>query len=626
MYFIFIAWSYDPGSTGEIRLHLATGGNDKAGADAGEDDRDLGRATAAIRIPRPRNETIHPSGLVKFYLQMLPIFQGKNREVLKLRIGVSENAYEAEPEAVNMTPSLEPAEKPPLPRNRRSVTILFGAVVALASFAYFSRYCSDALFSDDAADYVRAAKIGFFASYFETRSVGLWGSIRIMKQYPQARLHLWDFLEQQDDPAPSRHWHVAPGFYGDAIASQLGAASRTHRLIMAAAGAITVGTIFVGLRFASVDFLLAFATAALATLSPAVVSTSSTVSPHAPFLAALIASGFAFAQYLDKGGRARGIATGVTLGAAIATCELSITICVAFGLILVWRARRSGIRSTINLLPTPVVALLITLLLLWPGGVLRGGYVLSYGMWCLSVLLRRSKNWGSWGEASTRDILMSGAQGSPVVLLLFVVIAIGVFLVHLSRKSNLHIQVFSWLVLGFFIQGILNRFHNPTYASHFVVLTWVLLALLCQQWVMLATGKARFPVFVAVCSMYLLLAIPTSGWPAASARAIEDEQRHSARAQKVIALANKMIPRGATILGNYDHEIWHLYLPQNVIQHSTSASNLQPRPWLRMPEEYWIIADPVWLSSDWRGRLPDLSPSDSAGGFVLGYFGPPRNR
>ena len=63
---------------------------------------------------------------------------------------------------------------------RLSITMLFGAMVALASFANFSRYCSDVLFSSDAADYVRGAKIGFAASYFETRSVGLWGSITII--------------------------------------------------------------------------------------------------------------------------------------------------------------------------------------------------------------------------------------------------------------------------------------------------------------------------------------------------------------------------------------------------------------------------------------------------------------
>jgi hypothetical protein len=208
---------------------------------------------------------------------------------------------------------------------------------------------------------------------------------------------------------------------------------------------------------------------------------------------------------------------------------------------------------------------------------------------------------------------------------LFVVIAIGVLVLQLTRKSNLHIQVFSWLVLGFFIQGILNRFHNPTYASHFVVVTWVLLALLCQQWLMLAKGRARSPVFAAACGMYMLLAIPASRWPLASARATEEERTHATHTQEVMALASKIIPRGATILANSDYDILGLYLPQNVVQHSTSPATLQPRPWVKMPEDYWIIADPLWLSSDWRGRLPASSPSNSAGGFVLAHIGVPGN-
>lgn len=508
-------------------------------------------------------------------------------------------------------------------RNRLSITILFSALIGLASFAYFSRYCSDVLFSNDAADYVRGAKIGFTASYFETRSVGLWGSITIMRQYPAARLHLWDFLEQQGDAAVNRHWHVAPGLYGAAIASQFGAANRTYRLIMAATGAVAIGVIFIGLRLAGVHVLLALATAALATLSPSVAFASSNVTPHAQFLVALTTSGFAFAHYLEKGERAWGIATGVALGLAVATCELSIMLCGAFGLILVWRAFRSGLKSTVNLLPTPAVALLGTAILLWPGGVFRGSYLLSYGVEVLRALFRR----GDFDDVSpsVSAILTRGAQGSLLVVFLIIAMAIGVLILELIRRSNLHIQVFSCLALAFWAQGMVNRFKNLTYAAHFIVLVWILLALISERWVTLAMGRARYAVPAAVCCIYFLLAIPASRWPLANARVTKEERMGAANAQETIALANRIIPPGATILGNYRYEIWDLYLPQNVVQHSTSVLNLQPRPWIKMPDDYWIIADPPSLSSDWRGRLHDLSPSSSAGGFVIAHIGVPNN-
>ena len=518
-----------------------------------------------------------------------------------------------------MNPNPELADKFRVPRTRLSITILFGAMVALASFAYFSRYCSDVLFSSDAADYVRGAKIGFAASYFETRSVGLWGSVRIMEQYPAARLHLWDFLEQQGDAAVNRHWHVAPGLYGAAIALQFGAANRTYRLIMAATGAIAIGAMLIGLRLAGVHFLLALATSALATLSPSVVYASSTLTPHAQFLVALIASGFALAHYLERGDRAWGIATGVALGFAVATCELSIMVCGAFGLILVWRAFRAGLKSTLNLLPIPAVALLGTAILLWPGGVVRGSYVLSYGVEVLRALFRA----GDFADVSPSvgAILTRGAQGSLLVVLAFVVMAIAALILELTGNANLHIQVFSCLVLAFWAQGMVNRFKNLTYAAHFIVLVWILLALISQQWATLGSGRARYAVPAVVCAMYLLLAIPASRWPLASARVTEEERMHAARAQETIALADRIIPPGATILGNCHSEIWDLYLPQNVVQHSTSALNLQPRPWIKMPDDYWIIADPLCLSSEWRGRLSELSPLNSAGGFVIAHTG-----
>jgi len=392
---------------------------------------------------------------------------------------------------------------------------------------------------------------------------------------------------------------------------------------MAATGGVVIGGVFIGLRLAGVHFLLALATAALATLSPSVVFASSTLSPHAQFLVALIASGFAFAHYLERGDRAWGVATGVGLGFAVATCELSIMLYGAFGLILVWRAFRWGLRSTIKLLPIPAMALLGTAILLWPGGVVRGSYVLSYGVEVLRAVLRR----GDFEDvsASVSAILTRGAQGSLLVVLVFVVMAIGVLVLELTRRSNLHIQVFSCLVLAFWAQGMINRFKNLTYAAHFIVLVWILLALMSQQSVTFAPGRARYAVPAAACSMYLLLAIPASQWPLASARFTDEERMHAGRAQATIALANRIIPPGATILGNYYYEIWDLYLPQNVVQHSTSVLNLQPRPWVKMPDDYWIIADPLWLSSDWRGRLQDLSPSSSAGGFVIAHIGVPNN-
>jgi hypothetical protein len=507
-------------------------------------------------------------------------------------------------------------------RNRLSITILLGTLIALASFGYFSHYCTDSIFSNDAADYVRGAKIGFVATYFDTRSVGLWGSIQIAKQYPGARQHFFDFLQQRGDAAANRHFHVAPGMYGAVIASQSRAANRVYRLIMAAAGAIAIGTTFIGLRLARVHFLLALATVVLATVSPAIVHTSSIVAPHAPFMAALIASGFAFAQYLETSDPKWGNASGVTLGFAVALCELSMVICAAFGVILLWRAFRLGIKATLNRLLIPGVSMVGTLMLLWPGGVIRGSYGLSYGTWILYILFRRGHD---FHEDNLSIISARGSQGSPLVVFLFVVMVIGAIVLTLTRNSNFHIQVFSWLVLGFFTQGMLNTFKNQTYVSHFLVVTWVLLALISQQCIVLAKRRARYAAVTAVCGLYLLAGIPASRWPFASARDAEEERTHAVRATVAIAQANKIIPRGAIILANFDYEIWGLYLPYCVVEHSMSASDLEPRPWIKMPEDYWIIADPLQLSSDWRRRLDALSPSTHAGGFVLTHTGAPGN-
>jgi hypothetical protein len=496
-------------------------------------------------------------------------------------------------------------------------TLLFGLIVTLAAFAYFSRYCDNSLFTSDAADYFRSADGGFVSSYFDTKSVGLWGAIAILRQRPDSRAHLWDFLERQDDAAAMRHFHVAPGFYGNAVARDWGADNRTHRLVMAAVGAVAIGIMFVGLRLVGVGLFLAMVVTSLAALSPAVVSTSTDISPHASFLAALLAAGFAFARYLDTNDRGWAIGAGISLGLAIATCELSIVILAAFGMLIALRAFHYGLRSTLTWLLLPSLVFLATLTLLWPGGILRGSYILSYGVFTFQALFRRESYFGAVEPSVS---IMRGAQGSLLIVLVMVILGGAVLILHLTRRSNPNIQVFSWLALGFLCQGLLNRFQSPTYAAHFIVLAWILFALTGQQWLDVSVDKGRIAILAGVGCTLALAILAALKWPAASARANDERRIVADHAEQFIVLATDAIPAYATVLTNNEHEIWQLYLPNDRIEQSIDKTTLHPRPWVALPDDYWIIADPLLLSTDWNKRLNAVPSSGSAGGLVLAHI------
>lgn len=496
----------------------------------------------------------------------------------------------------------------------RAVSV--GLIIWLVAFGYFSRYCDNSLFTSDAADYVRSTDGGFFASYLDARSVGLWGAIAIFRHRPDVRSHLWDFLEREDDAAAARHFHVAPGFYGNVVARDWGADNRIHRLVMAAAGALAIGIMFTALYLTGAGLPLAFAASILAALSPSVVITSTEISPHAPFMPALLAAGFAFARYLETNGRVWAIASGVTLGIAVATCEMSMVILAAFALIIVSRMFHAGLESTLKWLGQPSLCFLGTLIFLWPAGVFRGSYVLSYGVFVFQALFRRGEY---FGEVSPMVSIIRGAQGSLLVVIVLSIVAVATVALQLTAKSNHYIQVFSWLTLGFLVQGIFNRFQNPTYAAHFILLAWVLFALAAHEWISLTEGSGRRAILVAVLCTLALAAVAARSWPSASMYAEEQEQSVAGRAQRVIAFAVDNIPAGATVLTNHEQEIWRLYLPEIKIEQSTDAATLKPRPWTAMPQDFWVIADPSLLTLDWNKRLGEIPPTGSVGGLVLAH-------
>jgi hypothetical protein len=254
---------------------------------------------------------------------------------------------------------------------------------------------------------------------------------------------------------------------------------------------------------------------------------------------------------------------------------------------------------------------------LWPGGILRGSYILSYGVFTFQALFRRELYFGAVEPVVS---IMRGAQGSLLIVLVMFILGGAVLILYLTRRSNPNIQVFSWLTLGFLCQGLLNRFQNPTYAAHFIVLAWILFALTGQQWINVSVEKGRIAILAGVGCTLALAILAASRWPAASARANDERRIVADHAEQFIALATDAIPVYATVLTNNEHEIWQLYLPKERIEQSIDKTTLHPRPWVTLPDDYWIIADPLVLSTDWNKRLNAVPSSGSAGGLVLSHI------
>ncbi|HEY7338276.1 MAG TPA: hypothetical protein VH639_25540 [Bryobacteraceae bacterium] len=486
-------------------------------------------------------------------------------------------------------------------------------------FAYNARYCDDSIFTTDGVDYLRDVRRGFWANYFDTQSGGLWGLISVIRNHPEARSGLWDYLERNDDAAADLHFHVPVGLYPNMVARNFGGGDRAQRLVAAGEGGLVAAIVFAGLRFAGVALPVSFLTAAFVGLSPAMVSSSTDVSPHMVFLAAVLIAGFALARFLETGAKSALALAAGSFAASAATLELSIIAALAFfagaG---VWLLRMKRKEVRFFLMPAAMVFAAVSFIV-WPGGWIRGGYALSYGVFIFLALFRRENYFGSDSLAVTS---MRAAQQSSLILIVFAMTVAGVIYLLAKRRWSPYLQIFALLAAGFAGQGMLNHFRNPAYASHFIVTAGVVFALCVQSLLDASEGSARYAVWAAASAGMLLAVLGARGWPALSLQRQQEQRASSDRVEEVTEQVKRNWPVGSTIVSNNRFNgVWRYYLPGYRIEKTTSAETLEPR-YGTQSREYAVIALPELLSDHWRQEL-ERNDHQKVGGFVISRMSAP---
>jgi hypothetical protein len=491
---------------------------------------------------------------------------------------------------------------------------MFAALVLmLASFAYFARYCDDSVFTTDATDYLVASGYGFWGNYLDSRSVGLWGAVATIRQHPELRSRFWDYLDRQGDAAAKRHFHVAFGFYPNTLLGTAPGQAREQRLLAAFEGGVVAAIIFAGLRWAGVRFFLAFLASLLFTISPSIVATNTDVSPHTLFTGVMMASAFALARFLETGRTAAALVSAAAFAIAAATLELSLVVAAVFAVVLGLRLRRKGWKAAVALLKAPVLVFFAVLALAWPAGVFRGSYLLSYGVFIFQALFHRESYFGTESLLTT---FLRGGQGSGLVLAVIAGTAAMAVLLTVRGRGNAYVLVFGLLTAGFAAQGILNHFRNEAYASHFIALIWVLLALSVEQSLATAVGPGRRAAVLASAAVAFAVVLAASRWPAASALSKREQRQVSDRVTNVMGFVGRELPAGVTIVTNRYNGLWRYYMPRYRFEMPVDPKTLDPRPWAGI-RNYWVIADPETASAAWRERLADNPNSRPVAGFIV---------
>ena len=455
------------------------------------------------------------------------------------------------------------------------------AALALFAIALLFRlpFCTADLFTYDAADYSRAIRAGFLTQYLGTDGTTLIAYLTRLRSDPTFREHSWGNLYQQNDGAALRHFHVPVGFYLPALLERNGAGARGQRIAIAVISAATVSAAFLILSSAAVPLWLAGLAGLFCGCSPVLILAGSNLSPHPPFTLFSILALYSFCRWVETASTRWMTAFAILFALSTASLELApilLVTVVATGAIC-W-LRRSGRDK--RLLPLRQVlfcagTVLGSLALLWPGGWLRGGYVMSYGVFVFQGLFRSAIYFHRRGLFLTVARLGHNSVAGWALLILLIAAAWGAWR---SRATPL-LTAFAIFASLLVIQGFGNGFTNPTYASHAVLAIVIASTLSFRQ-----AGVWRWgPVG-------LLATLTLAGMVGRLDPNREETLVQSRRIAGVIAELEREYPAGSTFVVTQDPASLIANAPEFHFYPAASASSAQPQPWVSIGP-YRLLVD-----------------------------------
>ena len=455
---------------------------------------------------------------------------------------------------------------------RRAAPVLLVVMIALA---LRWPHIDQRLFTSDGADYARAAKASPWELYRGAREASL-PQLIALKRDPQAGAHPWDFLYSQSDGHALRHFHVPASFYIASAVNALSGEDRAQRLASSLAGATVGAVVTGGLLCLGTPWLASLLAGVLVVTEPRFIEMTTDVSPHPWYilfaLSCLMLSAFA----LRTGSRGARVAAWVALALSIATLEFAPLLIAAFLLAAV-ASRVAKLPDADKFVPRPLLAwsarrlvfLAAMLFAIWPAGLLKGGYVVSYGFNNLVIPLLRSSSY--FGPTGVAIILGNFFANHEAFVLLCAAAALAATIGLRQRRMPADSLLFGCYSLAAFLFGSGGRFVYPAYAVQVTAFLVPFAALLWRDVAQSAPAARRWlphaalAIFVFACgqSTWLALRNPPKSDPLAP----------------VVADLPGYVPASEVVLVNdfNDGATYYLYLPQRRFELTVTPSTLAPR-------------------------------------------------
>ncbi|MGA1995890.1 MAG: hypothetical protein ABSH45_08930 [Bryobacteraceae bacterium] len=263
-------------------------------------------------------------------------------------------------------------------RNSRA-WLLFGALVPIVGAVsfFFAASTSGAPFPYDEADYMYAGTRGFTANFLDRDAIPFSEYVRKgleLVHHPEERVSISKFVRSSGDLSFYRHYHGPVYAYWLALWHAFGAQSevtyRASGIPLHALAALALFWLFLA-AFPELPPEAAFLAAVLFVMNRTALLAATIITQHVVFEVLSLLTLFAAALFFRTGQLRWWYLTAILAGAGFATVELAPVLMGALLLSLLLLRWKDGYRALAGWLVRGAVWFLLTLLVLWPKGLLE---------------------------------------------------------------------------------------------------------------------------------------------------------------------------------------------------------------------------------------------------------------
>jgi hypothetical protein len=348
----------------------------------------------------------------------------------------------------------------------------------------------------DEADYMYAASLGPAAHYTDSPTLPITDFVHTgLGQATKSgeRMALSRSIRDSNDIVFYRHWHGPLFFYPLLVLNSFHLNEHTVRSVMLMIPILTTLVLY----FGSLWLVPGWAGAAAACLTSAMylwsyVAVSATeLAPHQLFVLCYVTALFLLAKMVVTGERMYWF--GAVVASALAFCVLEVAFVLILTLAVCCFAERRRLNADFSLIARSVLLFLVTVLIVWPGAILRLSFLKAYAFMAYLAVYRK----GAWGAVGFAETWWIRFRNSPVE---WILIATALVLFFRNRRSPASIRAAGFF--GFMMVLATLRVYSeaPRYALTFLPALEVFAGLTLAGALASLPAGIRVAAIVALCA------------------------------------------------------------------------------------------------------------------------------